>query len=195
MKRATFSILALLLFIGCQSAYHIPKESLPKKLTGLSLQLMATDKTTHSLETIYKNHAATVLIFWQIGCPCVRRYQERVNHLYRTFAQDNVAFVHISSSTIESFQEVIEEYKKRAIPLPLMRDSFGSIAHALGVKGTPAAAIIDQKGELLYLGWIDNERNEHEKGRIPFLANALTEVLSGQSVTTKTSPMFGCPIR
>lgn len=198
MKQMFFWIAVSALFwssIGCQSAYRISPDNWPKNLVDRTLALTTTDKAIHQLSDVYPKHRATALIFWQVGCPCVKRYQERVNSLFERFSQDGVAFIHVSSNVNEDFEDVEKEYKKRAVPLPLMRDQGGMLAKALGVKGTPSVALINQTGDVVYLGWIDNERHAKENGRIAYLENAIVELINQKPITIATSPMFGCPIR
>lgn len=188
--------LFFLCLTGCQSAYIIDHKSLPKQVASAQeIQLLSSDGSQKSFTNLYQSHAATVLLFWQIGCPCVKRYQERINKLAAQFSPENVAFIYISSNNNETFDKVKIEYQKRGLTLPLMRDEGGILAQAIGAKGTPTAAIINQKGEVIFLGWIDNERFEHESGRIAYLENALHEYLNSQAITLNTSPMFGCSIQ
>lgn len=189
-------VLLLVLLGGCQSAYIVKPDHLPKLLDGsASLSLEMPDKSPYRLSDIYREHRGLVLIFWQTSCPCVKRYQQRVNDLFARYSVQGLAFAHISSNDNESFLEVEKEYKKRAIPLVLMRDNHAVLARALGVKGTPTAVLIDTSGQVQFMGWIDNERDVGETGRIAYLDNALRQFLAGEVITTPTSPMFGCPIR
>jgi hypothetical protein len=180
---------------SCQASFTIRPESLPKKLhSSREIYLTAQDKSFIKLSEIYRSHLATVVIFWQISCPCVKRYQSRIENLYRRYKDQNMAFLYVSSNTFESFDQVQKEYEKRANLLPIFRDD-GQLAQAIGVKGTPTAAIIDQDSQIVFLGWPDNERDEHEKGRLPYLENAIVDIINKRPIKTKTSPMFGCPIR
>jgi peroxiredoxin len=190
-----FSCIIFLSLFGCQASFTIKPNSLPKKIDLKSVELKAIDGHSYRLEDIYQKHKATVVIFWQTHCPCVMRYQNRVNKLYERYAQESVAFLHVSSNSNESFLEVKTEYKKRSIPLPLLRDEGGILAHTVGAKTTPSAAIINQTGEIIFLGWIDNERYENEKGRIAYLEDALVKLINNLLPTISTSPMFGCAIR
>lgn len=186
---------ANLLLFSCQASFTIRPDSLPKKLySSQKIYLQAQDMSQIEFSDIYRNNLATVVIFWQIACPCVKRYQARIENLYRRYKDRNIAFLYVSSNTFESFDHVRKEYKKRSNRLPLFRNE-GHLAQAIGVKGTPAAAIIDQSSQIVFLGWPDNERNEEEKGRIAYLENALEDIVHKRPIKTATSPMFGCPIR
>jgi thiol-disulfide isomerase/thioredoxin len=182
-------LLPLLMLMSCTSAHVIKPEHWPK--ISAEFTLNGEDKG-YTLTEIYQKQP-TVLIFWQIGCPCVKRYQERIKSLSEKYPQ--VAFIYISSNQNESFSESLKEYKKRNEPFLLLRDEHKKLSESLNIKGTPTAVLIDQKGEVKYVGWIDNERMVGEKMRIPYLENALAEFMANMPITAKTSPMFGCPIR
>lgn len=176
---------------ACTNAHIIKADLWPQ--AGKESVLTSTD-ARFSLKDLYREPKALVLIFWQKGCPCVKRYQSRILDLYRQFSPQKIAFVYVSSNS-EPFAEALTEYQKRNEPLTLLRDEKGLLAKDLGVKGTPSVAVIDQTGDVRYLGWIDNERRPGEKGRIPYLENALLDIINDRVVATKTSPMFGCAIR
>lgn len=195
MKKLLFYLFFLVLG-GCQSAYIIKPDQLPV-LHGQESHLMLEmpDQTTYKLADIYGEHRAMVAIFWQSSCPCVKRYQKRINDMFERYGAQGIAFVHISSNDNESFVDVQKEYKKREIPLVLMRDNHGALAKSLRVKGTPSAVLIDSSGKVQFMGWIDNERDVGEPGRVAYLEDAIRQFLAGESIKTPTSPMFGCAIR
>lgn len=125
----------------------------------------------------------------------MRRYQTRINHLFERYQSQDIGFYYVSSNSNEDFVDVKDEYAKRSLAIPLLRDERGEFKNAIGVKGTPSAAVIDSRGEMIFLGWIDNERGENETGRASYLENAIRDVLQNENVKVPTSPMFGCPIR
>jgi thioredoxin-related protein len=188
-------LLFFLLFINaCQNAHLVKPNSFKsytKAATGLSL--LSPEQKSYSLDELVSPKGA-VLIFWQYSCPCVRRYQQRVNDLYKRFGE-KLNFYHISSNTNEPFTEVIAEYNRRDIPLPLLRDQHKLLAQALNVRGTPSAALIDRDGKLLFLGWIDNERDVGERRRDAYLEDAIIAYLKNEPISKPSSPMFGCAIR
>jgi len=182
MRIINILLLGLIIFFtSCQSAWELKPKNLPKNLSELA--------------SLYENQKGLVVIFWQSTCPCVKRYEARVKKLYETYESQGIAFVYMSSNTNESFAKAQAEYAKRNMPLKLVRDEGGHFARAVKAKGTPTALLIDAHGDVIYMGWIDNERREGESKRHAYLQDAIQEYLAKLPVSIKTSPMFGCPIR
>lgn len=193
--RSIAIVLAIVSLEACQKAYLVDSASFAQRLIDNShIALTAPDGSRRELSEILASHAGTVLIFWQTSCPCVKRYQARVNHLYARYNPHGIGFFHIFSNEREVFLEAWAEYQRRKIPLPLFWDEKKKLADLLRVKGTPTAALLNHNGDLVFLGWIDNERTPGESGRIPYLENALTEMMDDRPISTPTSPMFGCSI-
>jgi peroxiredoxin len=81
------------------------------------------------LREIWRGHRATVLIFWSANCPCVCRYQDRVDILLERYRAKGVAVLGVSSNADETFAEVRRVASARGIHLPIVRDEDG--LHAL----------------------------------------------------------------
>jgi|SRR5580658_8022376 peroxiredoxin len=181
-------ILPLIFLSACTAAHMIKPEQWPK----LSNFVLKNSQTSISLEETYREKPA-VLIFWQKGCPCVKRYQKRIHKLYEKFGSKANFFYILSNS--EDYQESLQEFSRRKEPFLLLKDEEAKLAKSLHIKGTPSAAVINKDGQVVFIGWIDNEKKPGEKGRIAYLQNALDELFSQKTISQKTSPMFGCPIR
>lgn len=192
-----FGLMLSLGIIGisnCQSAIRAKPENL-KRVDNEQKYALRSEQGLLNLTDLYENHAGLVLIFWQSSCACVKRYQERVNELFKRYSPQGIAFMYVSSNTNESFAHAQAEYGKRKTSVPLVRDEGGRLARALGVSGTPVAVLIDQLGHVRFIGWIDDERLPGERGRRAYLDDALKQYVAGEPILVPTSPMFGCPIR
>lgn len=187
---------ALLLLTSCQMAHRIDAKSF---LTGVDnaqqFTLLSADGTSYQLSDLYQSHKGLVLAFWQNGCPCVKRYQERWDLLFEKYSQEGLAFVYISSNTNESFSAVLQEADKRSIKQVILRDEGGKLAQALNVKGTPSTVLLDEKGDVKFMGWLDNERKIGEPNREAYLENAILDFLANKAIKKPSAPMFGCKIR
>jgi peroxiredoxin len=163
-------------------------------VAGESLALSAPDGTVTTLDEVRRGRDATVLVFWSATCPCVRRYQERVEALLETYPEARVRVVGVSSNAGESFEEVLRVAKERQVRIPILRDEGGRVADALGVHSTPTVVVLGASGAVRYLGWVDNERLPGDPGREPWLDRALQGVLDGKSAFAARSPTYGCTI-
>jgi AhpC/TSA family protein len=194
MRLAIFLVL-LSLISACQSAHVVRPSLLGSAIKkDLPIKFTSTDNKTLSLPDLSASKMGTVLIFWQRLCPCVKRYQNRINLLFERY-KEKLSFFHVSSNANESFLEVMHEYERRKIPLPLIRDEGAQLKKALDVRGTPSALLLNNKGEINFLGWIDNERDLNERGREAYLEDAIAHFLKDEPIKVPSSPMFGCAIR
>lgn len=180
---ATSRVALLCLLGACTSARQSTRESPPLTLRGATGAVV-------TLESLTSRADATVLVFWSAGCPCVRRYQARVEAL-RT--RPRVQVLAVSSNAGESFDEALRVAKERGVTVPLYRDDSGAIAALVNARSTPTAAVLDRSGAVRFTGWVDNERDVGADDREPWLERALDGVLGGTAFTART-PTWGCTI-
>ncbi len=163
-------------------------------LSSAHFALQTLDGESYDIKTLTNNNAATVLVFWSPSCPCVRRYQERTDALLDHYSSKGVAVLAVASNAGEDRKMIAEATKQRGIRVPVLMDTGGYLADHLGARTTPTAAVLDSKGALRFLGWIDNERLPGEDGRIAYVENAVDAVLAGSDDYSPRSPYYGCAI-
>jgi hypothetical protein len=169
----------------------------PRTVSGPGSQplaLTAPDGRTVPLDEVRGGRAATVLVFWSATCPCVRRYQDRVDALLERWPEERVRVIGVSSNAGERFDDVLRAASARAVRLPIYRDPAGRVAEAVGARSTPTVAVLDARGELRFLGWIDNERLPGDPRREPWLERAVAGVLDGTTRFGARTPTYGCVI-
>ncbi|MGB8298518.1 MAG: redoxin family protein [Polyangia bacterium] len=173
---------------GCAS------QKVAKRGQADELTLLTGEGNAVPLREIWRGRRATVLISWSANCPCVRRYQDRVETLLEQYQAKGVAVLGVSSNADETFAEVKRVAGARGIHLPIMRDEDGLLAQALGVRSTPTVVLLDERGRARFVGWFDNERTPGEPDREPWLELALQGVLENRSDFATRSPVYGCTI-
>ena len=141
-----------------------------------------------------KDREATVLFWWATQCPCVTRFQSRMEELAESYTGKSVAMFAIASNADDSLEQVQKVSQQRQFKLPIIFDKDAVLAKQIGVYTTPTAVLLDSKGEVQFVGWIDNERMPSEKDRIPYLQNALDQLLNQENITMPRAPIYGCPI-
>ncbi len=161
---------------------------------GAAPALTAPDGATVRLGELWAARDAMVLVFWSAGCPCVRRYQERVEALRALFPPERVLVVGISSNAGEEYADVLSVARRRGVTIPIYRDEGGAVASRYGARTTPTVVVVDRAGRVRYRGWIDNERTPGEAGREPWLERALAAVLDGRDDYRERTPTYGCVI-
>lgn len=178
------TIAFVLLLAGCASVT-------PTRTTSPTLR--AEDGVETTLATLTSAHEATVLVFWSSGCPCVRRYQDRVDALAQRYGSRDVQILAVSSNAGEPFEQALAVARERGVRVPLLRDEGGEVARLVGARSTPTVAVLDRTGATRFVGWVDNEREPGVEGREPWLEQAIDGLLNGAPFA-KRSPTWGCTI-
>lgn len=159
---------------------------------AVPLQVAAADGSKLVLDRTWADRRATVLVFWSSQCPCVRRYQARIDDLAERFP--SVRVLGISSNAGETLEEDLAVARERGVRIELWRDEGGIVAKAVGARSTPTVVLVDDRGRVRYRGWVDNERLPGDTDREPWLENAIRGVLKGRDDFPARSPAYGCTI-
>lgn len=175
------------LLLGCAGGGAVVRPGAP------SPTLRSATGAESTLAALASSHDATVLVFWSSGCPCVRRYQARVDALADRYAARDVQVLAISSNAGEPFEEALAVARERGVKVPLWRDEGGHVASLVGARSTPTAAVLDRTGAIRFVGWVDNEREPGADDREPWVEQALEGVL-GAGRFSKRTPTWGCTI-
>ena len=147
-----------------------------------------------------------VLEWLNHGCPFVVKHYDSGNmqKLQKMAKEKGVVWFSIISSapgkqgysTPEQANETAKE--KNATPMAILLDPEGTVGKLYDAKTTPHMYIIDQQGQLVYNGGIDDIRSTNvddiAKANNYVLA-ALEELLSGKEVSVKTSRPYGCSVK
>ena len=188
MATSRHLVLTLLLGTACATSRHAGTRAAD------GLALVAGDGTATTIHDRCQGRDATVLVFWSASCPCVRRYQQRIDALLDDYPAARVCVLGVSSNAGDQLTDVLRVADQRGVRIPILRDEGGRVADALGVRSTPTVVVLDAAGEVRYLGWIDNERLPGESGREAWLERALHGVLERRDAFAHRSPTYGCAI-
>lgn len=158
-------------------------------------ELIGTDDKRHSLSD-FKNAKAIVVVFTCNHCPVAKAYEERILKLAEKYRKEDVQFVAISVSLIET--DLLPEMKKRAAdkkyPFPYLHDSSQKVGRAYGATATPQVFLLNSARKITYMGKIDDEMHA-DRVTESFLDIAIRAALDGKEPdVTETKPV-GCPIQ
>ena len=147
-----------------------------------------------TLGDLTRDRDVAVLVFWSSSCPCVRRYQGRVDALLDRYPGDRVRVLGIASNAGETLEETLQVADSRGVRIPILRDEGGALARAVGATTTPTVAVLDAGGALRFLGWLDNEEPMESPDREPWLEEVVDALLAGRGAFAARTPTYGCTI-
>ncbi|MCB9644570.1 MAG: redoxin domain-containing protein [Myxococcales bacterium] len=185
-------LLSLLFLIGCSHA--APKKALPLKSSDITASLRRLDGSAYPLAQVVRSHRATLLVWWSRTCPCVKRYQTRMDGLYKVYASRDVAVVAVDSNADDSLEDLRAVHQKRRISVPFVQDQGALLADYFGVETTPSVVLLDSMGKVRFFGWIDNERKVGVAGREPYVEDALEQLLAKHPIKRARTAYYGCSI-
>ena len=164
--------------------------------TMKSLEIRGVDVQEHTIPA--ENAKATVLFFIATECPIANSYARELNRLYDDYADKGIALFLVypdPTLTAKAAEQHLHDYELKA---PAIIDKDQILVKATGATKTPEAAIISPKGEILYLGRIDNKHADYGKPRPRAtkyeLRDALDEILASKPVSVAHADAVGCYI-
>lgn len=141
---------------------------------------------------------AIVLLFVSTDCPLSNRYVPEMNRLARIYGPQSVAFYAVQGDATTAVEDVRKHAKEFGYGFPYLLDPEETLASFAGATVTPEAAVLSPRGELLYLGRIDNRVEDWGQERVAVtqfdLRDALDAVLAGRGVPHARTKALGCAI-
>jgi peroxiredoxin len=141
---------------------------------------------------------AVVLFFSSTDCPLANAYVPEMNRMQQAYASRGVAFYAVQGDATIAAAEVVRHAKEFSFAFPYLFDPNESLATYTGAVAVPSVAVLSPRGEVLYLGRIDNRQEDFGKQRpqatVFDLRDALDAALSGKPVAHPRTKAFGCAI-
>ena len=161
--------------------------------------LPATDGNHYALSD-FDDADVLVVMFICNHCPYVKAVIDRLVALGRTWDDEDVAFVAISSNDAErypddSFENMRQLAEKREFPFPYLYDESQEVARAYQAACTPDFFVYDDDRRLAYCGRLDDNWKEPEKVEKRDLHDAIAALLRGEQPDEEQHPSMGCSIK
>jgi thiol-disulfide isomerase/thioredoxin len=141
---------------------------------------------------------AVVLFFSSTDCPLANAYVPEMNRMQQAYASRGVAFYAVQGDATIAAPEVIRHAREFSFTFPYLFDPDEALATYTGAIAVPSVAVLSPRGDLLYLGRIDNRQEDFGKQRpqatVFDLRDALDAVLSGKPVPHPRTKALGCSI-
>ena len=192
------ALLALTLFVGSASAAVRVGAPAPD-FSG-----MDTQGKTHRLADY---RGKTVVLEWtNHDCPYVRKHYGAGNmqDQQREAAAQGVIWLSVISSApgqqghVSPAEADALTRSRNAAPHAVLLDPTGTMGRAYGAKTTPHIYIIDEAGQLVYMGGIDSltTANPDDIARATqYVRVALQERAAGQPISTPVTRPYGCSVK
>ena len=139
-------------------------------------------------------------------CPYVRRHYDSANMptLQKETGGKNVTWLTINSTRAGHSEfktpEQMAAWMKQVggAPASTLLDADSKVGKAYGATTTPHMYIIDPKGQLIYVGAIDDKRSAslaETKNAKNYVRAALGESMAGKPVSTASTVSYGCTVK
>ena len=153
-----------------------------------------------------KKENGLIVVFSCNTCPFVvgsssfEGWEKQYNGLAELASQNKMGFVLVNSNEAKrGGDDSMDEMKKRALEkkytMPYVVDKDSKLANAFGAKTTPHVFVMNQKMEVKYMGSIDNTWDSARKEDVPYLVNAMSQIVKGEVVKEATTAPRGCSIK
>lgn len=139
-------------------------------------------------------------------CPFVKKYysQGNMQSLQKAYTDKGVKWLRIISSAPGKQGHVNAERANEVVAAQgimashSLLDESGEIGRLYDAKTTPHMFVIDKAGLVAYAGAIDSIRSPRAEDivkAIPYVANALDNLLEGKAVEVASTQPYGCSIK
>jgi len=159
--------------------------------------LLDTAGRTHT-SAEWASKRAVVLFFASTDCPLANGYVPEMNRLEQAYSPRGVVFLAVQGDATIAAAEVVKHAKEFSFQFPYLFDPKESLAAYTGATTVPEVAVLSPRGEILYLGRIDNRQEDFGKQRPQAtefdLRDALDAALAGKPVPRPRTKALGCSI-
>lgn len=139
-------------------------------------------------------------------CPFVKKHYDSANmqDLQKKYTREGAVWLSVVSSA-QGKQGYVDgkganklTQGRAASPSAVLLDPEGTVGKLYGAKTTPHMYIIDEGGDLEYMGAIDSIRSTNKKD-IPkatnYVTQAMMEIGAGKNVSEPVTQAYGCSIK
>jgi peroxiredoxin len=176
----------------------IPLGVLATALFGVpKFALTDTSGAVHT-EKEWSSGSGVVIYFITTDCPVSNGYVPEMNRIANDYESRGFRFYGVIADTDTSIEELRKHAHEFAYTFPVLIDPHQVLIKLANADVTPEAAALTPKGDLKYLGRIDNQVESFGKHRasatLHDLRNALDAVLAGKMPVNASGPPVGCTI-
>ena len=139
----------------------------------------------------------TAICFLGAECPLAKLYGPRLQTMADEFETQGVRFIGVNSNHQDSMSDVQSYVEQHEIRFPVTKDYDHRVADLFSAKRTPEVFLVDQVGEVLYRGLIDDQYRpgiSRPETSQQYLRDAIEQALAGKPVDVPVTDAVGCMI-
>lgn len=171
------------------------KEASSTEATNLTVMDLSGGKLQPLADSGQK---ATVLFFVMHECPVANAYAPEIGRIMNEYAAKGVRSYVVYVEADLPVEKARAHARDFGFKAGTVRDPKHLLSKAAGATISPEAAVFSPKGEVLYLGRIDDRVSDFGRRRVEptrrDLRLTLDAVLAGQPVPARTTKAIGCYI-
>lgn len=161
--------------------------------------LKGTDGRVHRADDAAKAKVFGV-IFHCNHCPYAQAWESRLIQVQRDYAGRGVQLVLINANDpvkypADSFEQMQRRAQDKQYPFPYLVDETQEVAKQYGATRTPEIFLFDEKRILRYHGAPDDNYEDVNAVRQPYLRDALDALLAGTAPRIRETKPVGCTIK
>jgi peroxiredoxin len=163
-------------------------------------EIPGIDGTVHHLARYLERFKAVGVVFMCNHCPYVKLYLDRLKQIQADFQDQGFTLIGINSNDAERYPDDSFENMKlfaadHQLNFPYLRDVTQDVAQTFGAEKTPQVFLLNQTGVLCYSGCIDDSPNDLTAVRVPYLRDAIAQILNGENIVPTSTEAIGCSVK
>jgi peroxiredoxin len=172
---------------------------LPLGATAPSFDLPGVDGKHHSLSE-FSSESFLLVVFSCNHCPYAQGWEGRLVQIGKEYAPKGLATVVINPNETVNYpddrlERMVERAREKGYPFPYLRDDSQEVARAYGALVTPHCYLFDAQRKLIYQGRVDDNWQEPNRVKHPYLRQALDAALAQKPIPLATTPVQGCSVK
>ena len=144
-----------------------------------------------------------VVIFTCNHCPYAVAYEDRIVALDKKYHSMGYPVIAINPNDAaaypaDSFEAMQKRAKEKGFTFPYLVDETQQVAKAYGATKTPHVYLLQKNNNKLvvkYIGTIDDNYQDANEVKEPYLANAIEALLAGKDLAPTETKAVGCSIK
>jgi DsbC/DsbD-like thiol-disulfide interchange protein len=177
-------------------------ESLFAKWTQ-KLDPMAPDFTLSDQEgnevTLSDLRGKTVVLEWfNPDCPFTKRHhgtRTTMKDLYEKYRDEGVVWLAVNSTHYMTAEKSREWHEKWEMAFPVLVDRDGEVGKQYDAKTTPHMIVLNEAGEIVYNGAIDDDARGREEDPTNYVDVVLADLTEGRPVGQADTRPYGCSVK